>query len=375
FIAFHLISGVLIPFFVDWGGLEFVEIMFLQSYFTTMILVFEIPCGAISDYISKKFSLILGAIVNTFATLVYSIYPHIILFVLGETLWAFSAALISGTDESLIYKSLRKQGKENKISVKTARMRAFALLGIGISAPFGSLIAEYISLNAVMFYMMIPFIGAAIISLTIKEPNHDLKEVEKQKYLDIIKSGFKELRYNKILRVLAFEFVSVQAIVFFIIWTYQLYLEQIGVILAFFGFFSALMTFTQILIINLIPSVEKRYKNKRLFIQLYTLIPAVAFILMAFVSYIPISILLILLVIGFGFSRSILFVNGINRQIQTENRATALSTINMITSLVQALFYPLIGYLVMWNLNATFIVLGIAILMVIALSRIKNEYI
>ncbi|MBD3194769.1 MAG: hypothetical protein GF317_06925, partial [Candidatus Lokiarchaeota archaeon] len=47
FIAFHLISGVLIPFFVDWGGLEFVEIMFLQSYFTTMILVFEIPCGAI----------------------------------------------------------------------------------------------------------------------------------------------------------------------------------------------------------------------------------------------------------------------------------------------------------------------------------------
>jgi len=57
---FHLISGVLIPFFIQWGKLSFFEIMCLESYFTIMILIFEIPCGAIADYISRKFMLFLG---------------------------------------------------------------------------------------------------------------------------------------------------------------------------------------------------------------------------------------------------------------------------------------------------------------------------
>jgi fucose permease len=84
--GFNLISGVLLPFFLTWGRLTFVEVMFLQSYFTIMILVFEIPCGAIADYISRKFSLILGALTTAFAALIYGSYPSIMIFTIGETL-------------------------------------------------------------------------------------------------------------------------------------------------------------------------------------------------------------------------------------------------------------------------------------------------
>ena len=60
--SFHLISGILLPFFMEWGGLTFFEVMLIQGFFTLMILVFEIPCGAISDYFSRRLSLILGAV-------------------------------------------------------------------------------------------------------------------------------------------------------------------------------------------------------------------------------------------------------------------------------------------------------------------------
>jgi len=373
FICFHLISGVLIPFFMYWGKLQFVEIMFLQSYFTIMIMVFEIPCGAISDYISRKFSLVLGGVANIFAALIYASYPQIFIFMIGETFWALSAALISGTNESILFDTLKRMGKEHKISKQSAIMHTAMLIGVGISAPIGSIIGAMISLPAVMFFMIIPFTLGAIISSTIIEPNHFLEKAEKQSYLRIIISGFGELKNNNSLRILALEFISVDAIVFFILWTYQVYLENIGVALTFYGFISALMTLMQIVVINIIPKVERRYTNKKLFIQIYTLIPAIGFILMGFVSYIPLSIVLILIVIGFGFSRKILFVKSINFQIESENRATVLSTINMAGSLLRTVLYPFIGYLVMWNLNYTFIILGATIMVLIAISRIKNE--
>jgi MFS family permease len=341
-----------------------------------MIMVFEIPCGAVSDYISRKFSLLLGGVSNIIAVLIYISYANIVIFFIGETFWALSAAFISGTDESLLFDTLKKLDQEHLISKKLARLQTAMLVGIGISAPIGSLIGTTISLPAVVLCMAIPFAIATIISASIIEPNHfEQREEETQTYLKIIKSGFLALKTNKTLRILALEFVSVDALVFFILWTYQVYLEQIGVAITFYGFISAAMTVMQILVFNIVPKVEKKYSNKKLFIQIYTLIPATAFIFMAFISYIPLAIALILIVIGFGFSRKILFVKGINFQIESINRATILSTINMAGSLLRAILYPLIGYLVMWNLNYTFILLGIMIMILIAISRIKNEYV
>ena len=372
--GFHLISGILLPFFLTWGRITFVEIMFLQSYFTIMILLFEIPCGAIADYISRKFSLLLGSLSVAFAALVYGSYPNIFIFAIGETLWAFGSALASGSDQAFIYDTLRKLGREDEVSKVMARNRSFSLLGIGISAPIGSIIGAFFSLNLVMSLIFVPFIIATLISLTLKEPNHDLQRKEKEKYITIVKSGFKELTQNKVLRLLAFEMILTESLVFFLIWTYQIYLEALTVQLIFFGFVSTLMTIIQILFNNFLSALEQKINNKKRFLRVYTIIPGFSFILMSMIYFIPISIPLILIVTGFGFTRSLIFIKGINKQIETENRATVLSTINMITSFIRAIFYPLVGYFVMWNLNITFILLGVIIVIFALFSRIKNEY-
>jgi MFS family permease len=371
--GFHLISGILLPFFLTWGRLSFVEVMFLQSYFTVMILVFEIPCGAIADYISRKFSLILGALTTAFAGLIYGSYPSLFVFIIGETLWAFGAALISGTDAAFTYDTLRKLGREKDVSKISARNRSFSLLGIAISAPIGSLIGAIFSLNLVMSLIFIPFFIAALISLTLKEPNHNLDRKNTEKFTTIVKSGVTELTKNKILRKLAVEMIITESLVFFLIWTYQVYLDALNFQLIFFGFVSTSMTTIQIVFNNIIPTLENKINNKRRFLQIYTIIPGIAFILMAIILYIPVSIPLILIVIGFGFSRSLIFVKGINKQIESENRATVLSTISMIASLIRAILYPLVGYLVMWNLSATFIILGTLIIVFALISRIRSE--
>ena len=217
FEGFQMISGILLPFFLTWGKLTFVEVMFLQSYFTIMILLFEIPCGAIADYISRKFSLMLGALSTAFAALIYGTYPHIFIFIIGETLWAFGAALTSGTDQAFMYSTLRKLKREDDISKVMARNRSFMLFGIGISAPIGSIIGAYLSLNLVMSLMFFPLILATVLSMTLKEPNHELERKKSNNYFTVIKSGFTELRKNHILRLLAFEMTITESMVFFLI--------------------------------------------------------------------------------------------------------------------------------------------------------------
>ncbi|TFF97474.1 MAG: MFS transporter [Promethearchaeota archaeon] len=371
---FHLISGVLIPFFMTWGQLTFFEVMCLESYFTIMILVFEIPCGAISDYINRKFSIILAGISVSIAVLIYSSYPNIILFVLGETFWALSAALISGTDQALIYDSLKKVGKEEKINKKMATLNSSMLIGIAVSAPLGSMISQLFSIPFVMFIMVVPFSLATIIAFTLKEPNETIIKTKEKKYTEIIVLGFNELKEKKELRILGFESIYVEVLIFFILWMYQPYLEQLQISLAWFGFVSTGMTLSQVLLTNLVPKLEKNFQNRKNLIRIYTLIPALGYILMGLFQIPALSIILILIVIGFGFSRKIFFIEAINAQIKSKERATVLSTINMFSSLLRAIFYPLVGLFVMWSLNYTFIALGILVLIDSIGLRIKNEY-
>jgi hypothetical protein len=134
------------------------------------------------------------------------------------------------------------------------------------------------------------------------------------------------------------------------------------------------MTISQIIFTNLIHTFNKRLNNASRFLQIYTIIPGVGFILMAFIYFTPVSIALILIVIGFGFTRNILFINGINKQIESKNRATVISTINMIRGLVHSILYPLIGNLVVLNLSLTFIILGVMVLLIGIFTRVKEKH-
>jgi len=254
-----------------------------------------------------------------------------------------------------------------------ARIQSSLLIGIFISAPLGSIIGELISLSFVMFIMIVPFFLATIIPLTIKEPNQFIVEKKPKKYQKVIISGFNELKNTKTLRIFAFEYIYLEVIVFFLIWTYQPYLELLEVDLIYYGFVSAAMTASQVFFTNLVPKLEQNITTKRLLIQTYTLIPGICFILLGITFIKLLGIILILIVVGLGFSRKIFFVEAINKEIKTKDRATVLSTINMFSNLLRALLYPIIGLLVTWNLMYTFMILGGLIILDGFLMRIKDE--
>ena len=145
-LGIHTVRAVYIPYMMGWGGLSFFQVMILQSYFMFMIFLLEIPSGAIADHIGRNVALMLSGLSVVGAAFTYSIIPNIFLFFLAETLWAFSSALFSGTDQAFLFNTLKTMKKEENLPNILGRIQTIRLIALTLSAPLGSIIAEYVFL-------------------------------------------------------------------------------------------------------------------------------------------------------------------------------------------------------------------------------------
>ncbi len=80
----HFFSAVIIPFFTQWGGLKFSEVLYLNAWFMFWIFILEIPTGTVADFVSRKASVTLASVFGIIAVLIYISYPHIGVFMVGE---------------------------------------------------------------------------------------------------------------------------------------------------------------------------------------------------------------------------------------------------------------------------------------------------
>ncbi|MHA1300871.1 MAG: MFS transporter [Candidatus Helarchaeota archaeon] len=375
FTSLHFIAAVMVPFFREWGGLNFTQIMILQGWFMFWIFILEIPTGTIADYLGRKQSLMLGAGVNVLGATIYGSVPNFYVFMVGEFLWGMAIALYSGATEAFIYDSLKQIGEsEIKKSKKIfGRLETANLLGIMVGSIFGGMIAAIFNLQATMLLITIPNGIAVAVGTTFNEPQ-PADKTEAKSYIKILKNGVKHLHENKILKILALDMIFVASIAYFMIWLYQPLLTEAHVDIFYFGFMAAILLIVQILIMNNFERFERLFGSKRRFLIFSTAITGATFIICGFTRYLPILLPAMICSAGFGLSRRPLFINYMNKYISSEERATVLSTISMFERLVLALVNPFIGLLIDWSINYTLIILGSAAIMFLFFTKVEESY-
>jgi MFS family permease len=370
----HFIGGVLVPFYLDWGKVSYTQIMILQSFFVIFAFLLEIPTGAVADHLGRKTSLALSAITGTIAPIVYASAPNFYIFVLGEFFFALAVAFLSGSDVALTYDSLKEMGLEKEFKKIIGRFKSFQIAGLVIAAPIGSLIASKIGLRYSMMFLCFPHFIALFIAITFKEPKIRSDEEIKPRYIETVKSGIGYFKGHRILKILAFDLVSISAFVFFIIWMYQPLLGKLGVPIIYFGLVHALLSGIQVPVMNSFDKLEKIFGSKSRFLLFSALLPGMCFILLGISTNITLVIILIALTAAFGMSRGILFRNYMNKYIESHNRATVNSTVSMIYGFISAILYPLVGIMVEWSLNYSFIIIGTLTIICALFSKVEEEH-
>jgi MFS family permease len=357
----HLMSAVIIPFFRDFGGLSFVAIFGLQTWFMLVSFLMEVPTGAVADRFGRRVSVGLGCLVIAAGSLLYGSAAWLPLFVCAEAVFAVGLALVSGADEALAYDTLKALGREADAPRVMARLEAWKLAGIVCGALTGSLVAARLGVRWPMLLQALPVAAAGLVALSLREPPRGEPEAAKRGrtgYRRVLSGGLEHLRHESALRALALDQVACATVAWLVIWLYQLQLARVAIPLAAFGLVHALMGASQVAFLGHLPGVERAVGGRVRLVRLTAVAPALCLLGLAATTHPAASVLLIVVAAGAGLGRPPLFGAAINRRIPSERRATVLSAVSAARTLAVALLYPATGAMLDRSLPVTLAVVG-----------------
>lgn len=343
--SFSLFSAVLVPFFTNWGGITLAKTQLLQSWFMFAVFLMEVPTGAVADYFGRKYSLIAGAIVFAMGALVYGSVPKFEIFFLGELILAVGVALQSGAGEALLYDNLKSSGLEKMSKQIFGRAHAARLMGMMISAPIGSLIANKWGLNYPMLLTAIPNTLAAIVAIRIPEPKIESVQSEATRYVEVVKKGIKYLTKNRILWRLSLNSIVVASAAYFIIWWYQPLLISAGVQVGKLGWFHVILLLSEVVVSSQFKRLEQWAGSETRYLRITAALTGLSLILAAVWPGIISGTILLVIGGGFGLTRLEYMGAIINRHVESAERATVLSSISMFRRLALVPLNPVLGML------------------------------
>lgn len=364
----HLMSAVLVPFFLDWGRLSYAAIFALQGWFMVACFLFEVPTGAVADRFGRRVSVALAGGVAAGATLLYGSVPSLPVFVAGETLFAVALTLASGADEALVYDSLKALGREAEATRVVARLESFKLGGILAGALVGGVVAARLGVRAPMLLQALPMGLSALLALTLVEPPRGRGVEVRERWRQVLSGGLHHFRSHPELRALAVDQVSVGAVAFLVVWLYQPQLLRVGFPLAAFGVVHAAMGLGQIGLLSKVAVVERLVGGRARLVRLAAVLPPLAFLGLAAATGAAWSIALILLAATFGLARPPLFSGALHARIPSEQRATVISAVSALRTLAIVPAYLLVGAVTDRSLVLTLAGLGVAGLAVALLA-------
>lgn len=147
------------------------EAILLYVVYDISTTVLEVPSGYMSDRLGRRLTLMAAALSGVAAGILFIFGESFVEFVLANVLLGMAAALTSGTDSSLLYESLRAEGRDTEIEATELKAWRYGFSALALSALTGGMMAAY---DDVYPYVATALSAGALFGLTLflREPPH-----------------------------------------------------------------------------------------------------------------------------------------------------------------------------------------------------------
>lgn len=366
FLAFayelYLPVAIWLLFFLKY--LNFTEVAFIGALATISANLFEIPTGAISDLIGRKYTLFWSFIFSAVGLGVIAMGNVFGVFIVGRIIQGLGKSLYSGTHESFMYDTLKSSGNSEEYDHVIARSETITWIGLFVASVLGGFVYDMWDKGPFIISAVL-YIFAAILCLFLDEPKIDSEIFNFKNYMKQNLQGFSELFKNRKTTIISILMITVASGYYFgvrILGVSQA--EQYGLSGTGVGILFGVGYIVAALASHFYPKLKKKLGNAQL-LMLATTVLIGSFILAPFVGVAVGSFLIILRISSsttFGNAQSVI-MNGI---ITSKNRATALSTLSLLSQVPFTLTFYFVGrYIDAHSPNSFALLLGI--LLVVAL--------
>jgi MFS family permease len=365
---------IAVPYFLDWLRVDYTKMFVLQAWFLFWVFVLEIPTGVVADKFGRKISVAAGCLLFGADMLFFGLSNSYLLLFLAEFLGAVGMTLISGAEQALLYDLLVVLNEEERARFYFARYEAAGTLGLLLAFPVGSMIAglrDYPRLLPVAFSMTaVSAFMAAASYFWMQEPP---RKKAKESFLEMGMIGLRTLFAHRNLRAFALNAVTISAVTFFAYWFYQPVAQRAGLGVAYLGFVGAGFNLFATLLLSNIRLLEKALGLSRLLL-LTALLPAALFIALGFARRLDLTLVMLFLLVGCKMVRMPILNDFINRHIESENRATVISSVSLLERLVTFLLYPVVGLLADAGLDYALWLLGVLCAAFAIATRLSSRH-
>jgi predicted MFS family arabinose efflux permease len=363
---FMLFIPVLVLFFQE-NGLSMQEVFLLQTAFSLLMIVSEIPSGYFSDVLGRRRTMIFGTVASAFGFVVYCLASGFWGFFVAEMILGLGASLVSGTDSALLYDTLSHLERENEYIQKEGRLVSIGNFSEGTASVIGGLLAV-ISLRMPLYVEAVIALLSIPVAWSLVEPprhTYDASRGNMRAIMDIVQFA---LHGNREVKWLILYSSVVGASTLTMVWFIQPYLKLAGLPVVMFGIvWASLQYFVGFFSLSA-HTIEQRVGKKTVVLSLIFL-SVLGYILLGMFQSLWAAVFILL----FYFVRGIaspMFKGYINALISSDKRATILSVQQMVIRMIFAAVGPFLGWIsdllsfstAMFSAALIFLVLGIVTL-------------
>ncbi|MFA5763354.1 MAG: MFS transporter [archaeon] len=371
---FILFTTVIILFFESLG-LDFFQIMIIETIFALTVLIMEVPSGYLADKFGRKKIIIAGTFFSFVGMLNYSFATTFELFIISEILIGLGCSFISGADSALLYDSLIELKRENEYKKIEGRREAVRTTAIGLAALLSGFFAM-VSFRYNFYITTIAAFLAFLISLKLTETKTccSTSSTIKVKFSTILKETIKhkELMLMIIFSATIFGFSTAHYFMS------QQFMNMVNTPIVIIGIIFATANFAVAYLSLIAHKIEAKIGLIKSML-LATFFVAISFFIFGTMP----TIAGIIGVYTYQFARGIrtpIVKDFINKRTVSSRRATILSLDSFIGRGLFVLVAPIIGYLTILIgfentsiLFSIFLITGLGTIVILLKQKIDLE--
>ncbi|MEH7180393.1 MFS transporter [Neobacillus vireti] len=337
-IFFHnLIPAYVIErLFWEQRGMTVLMVILCEIIYAVSIVIFEIPTGVFADRFGRKTLIVFGSVLSMFEFIILLFAFNFWTFALVVFLAGISSACTSGAWNALLYESLLTVKKQKSFEKIVSRMNSLDFIASLLAALSGSVMAKYLGFEFNYIVSAVSMFLALVLTIQLEEPQRKSYQKKMGKnegfFMVYVRKSISFYKTNpKVVSIIAHA-MGIAACITYLDEFWQLYLNEIGFSVLFFGLFSACISLARILGNLLAPYLLTYFKVQSIFLFILG-ITTVCFFMSAIYPGIIGLISIILIFFASGVIDPV--VNGyLHHHGNSEIRATIESIQSLIESIV-----------------------------------------
>ncbi|WP_332647802.1 MFS transporter [Lysinibacillus sp. 54212] len=340
-------------YYVSQAGLNPLQLVLVGTIMECTVLLLEIPTGLVADLWGRKKSLVLGTFIIGAAHILEGSFPSFWAIAVGAALWGVGWTFISGAEQAWIADELENKELDH-VFLKGAQYSSLgSFIGILVSVLLAALLSVRI---AILIAGALLIVIAIIASFAVPETKFvRATRVDTTVYQSMgraIKGGFSQIKGNSVLIGLAAItlLIGLASEGFDRLWGahfiegFQLNEEQA---IYWFGAFFAIAFLLNIFVLKVVEAfVKERYAQALLVLNSLLVITMLIF---AFSGSFLLAVVLYWVIASLREANYPLTSVMINKRLQSEGRATALSMYGQLDALGQVAGGPLVGLIALYT--------------------------